>query len=161
MAKQKEVKTNAMRILDVMGISYTSYTYECEEFVDGIQIADMLSLPHEKVYKTLVAQGSSKNYFVFVIPIEAELDLKKAAKAVGEKAVAMMHVKDIHAVTGYIRGGCTAIGMKKQYVTKVAACAAALPAIIVSGGRLGSQIELQPENLLKAARAEYADICVR
>ncbi len=150
-----------MRILDVMGISYTSYTYECEEFVDGIQIADMLSLPHEKVYKTLVAQGSSKNYFVFVIPIEAELDLKKAAKAVGEKAVAMLHVKDIHAVTGYIRGGCTAIGMKKQYVTKVAACAAALPAIIVSGGRLGSQIELQPENLLKAARAEYADICVR
>lgn len=161
MAKQKEVKTNAMRILDVMGISYTSYTYECEEFVDGIQIANMLSLPHEKVYKTLVAQGSSKNYFVFVIPIEAELDLKKAAKAVGEKAVAMLHVKDIHAVTGYIRGGCTAIGMKKQYVTKVAACAAALPAIIVSGGRLGSQIELQPENLLKAARAEYADICVR
>lgn len=150
-----------MRILDVMGISYTSYTYECEEFVDGIQIADMLSLPHEKVYKTLVAQGSSKNYFVFVIPIEAELDLKKAAKAVGEKAVAMLHVKDINAVTGYIRGGCTAIGMKKQYVTKVAACAAALPAIIVSGGRLGSQIELQPENLLKAARAEYADICVR
>ena len=85
MAKHKEVKTNAMRILDSMGIPYTSYTYECEEFVDGIQIADMLSLPHEKVYKTLVAQGSSQNYFVFVIPIEAELDLKKAAKAVGEK----------------------------------------------------------------------------
>ena len=154
-------KTNAMRILDSMGIPYTSYTYECEEFVDGIQIADMLSLPHEKVYKTLVAQGSSQNYFVFVIPIEAELDLKKAAKAVGEKAVAMLHVRDINAVTGYVRGGCTAIGMKKQYVTRVAACAAALPAMIVSGGRLGSQIELQPENLLKAARAEYADICVR
>lgn len=161
MAKHKEVKTNAMRILDSMGIPYTSYTYECEEFVDGIQIADMLSLPHEKVYKTLVAQGSSQNYFVFVIPIEAELDLKKAAKAVGEKAVAMLHVRDINAVTGYVRGGCTAIGMKKQYVTRVAACAAALPAMIVSGGRLGSQIELQPENLLKAARAEYADICVR
>ena len=161
MAKHKEVKTNAMRILDSMGIPYTSYTYECEEFVDGIQIADMLSLPHEKVYKTLVAQGSSQNYFVFVIPIEAELDLKKAAKAVGEKAVAMLHVRDINAVTGYVRGGCTAIGMKKQYVTRVAACAAALPAMIVSGGRLGSQIELQPENLLNAARAEYADICVR
>ena len=161
MAKHKKKKTNAMRILDSMGIPYTSYTYECEEFVDGIQIADMLSLPHEKVYKTLVAQGSSQNYFVFVIPIEAELDLKKAAKAVGEKAVAMLHVRDINAVTGYVRGGCTAIGMKKQYVTRVAACAAALPAMIVSGGRLGSQIELQPENLLKAARAEYADICVR
>lgn len=160
MAKHKEVKTNAMRILDAMGISYTSYTYECEEFIDGIQIADMLSLPHEKVYKTLVAQGSSKNYFVFVIPIEAELDLKKAAKAVGEKAVAMLHVKDINAVTGYIRGGCTAIGMKKQYVTKVASCAAALPSMIVSGGRLGSQIEMQPEELLKVAKAEYADICM-
>lgn len=114
MAKHKEVKTNAMRILDSMGIPYTSYTYECEEFVDGIQIADMLSLPHEKVYKTLVAQGSSQNYFVFVIPIEAELDLKKAAKAVGEKAVAMLHVRDINAVTGYVRGGCTAIGMKSS-----------------------------------------------
>ena len=120
MAKHKEVKTNAMRILDSMGIPYTSYTYECEEFVDGIQIADMLSLPHEKVYKTLVAQGSSQNYFVFVIPIEAELELKKAAKAVGEKAVAMLHVRDINAVTGYVRGGCTAIGMKKQYVTRIA-----------------------------------------
>ena len=160
MAKSKEVKTNAMRILDSMGISYEHYTYECGEFIDGVQIADMLSLPHEKVYKTLVAQGSSKAYFVFVIPIEAELDLKKAARAVGEKSVAMLHVKDINAVTGYIRGGCTAVGMKKQYVTKIAKCAAELPTMIVSGGRLGSQIELSPENLLKASKAEYADICV-
>lgn len=159
MAKHKEVKTNVMRILDSMGISYTGYTYECEEFIDGMQIADMLALPHEKVYKTLVAQGSSGDYFVFVIPIEAELDLKKAAKAVGEKSVAMLHVKDINAVTGYVRGGCTAIGMKKQYVTRLAACAAALPSIIVSGGRLGSQIALRPEDLLKAAKGEYADIC--
>ena len=113
MAKNKEVKTNAMRILDSLKIPYKHYTYECEEFVDGIQIADMLSLPHEKVYKTLVTVGNSKNYFVFVIPIEAELDMKKAAKAVGEKAVSMIHVKDINGVTGYIRGGCTAIGMKK------------------------------------------------
>lgn len=85
MAKQKEIKTNAMRILETQKIAYTHHTYECEEFVDGIQIADMLQLPHEKVYKTLVTQGNSKNYFVFVIPIEAELDMKKAAKAVGEK----------------------------------------------------------------------------
>lgn len=158
MAKNKEVKTNAMRILDSLKISYTHYTYECEEFIDGIQIADMLSLPHEKVYKTLVTVGNSKNYFVFVIPIEAELDMKKAAKAVGEKAVSMIHVKDINGVTGYIRGGCTAIGMKKQYITKVAAEAEKMPSIIVSGGRIGSQIELTPADLIKAARAEFADI---
>lgn len=158
MAKNKEVKTNAMRILDSLKIPYKHYTYECEEFVDGIQIADMLSLPHEKVYKTLVTVGNSKNYFVFVIPIEAELDMKKAAKAVGEKAVSMIHVKDINGVTGYIRGGCTAIGMKKQYTTKVAAEAEKMPSIIVSGGRIGSQIELTPADLIKAARAEFADI---
>lgn len=158
MAKNKEVKTNAMRILDSLKIPYKHYTYECEEFVDGIQIADMLSLPHEKVYKTLVTVGNSKNYFVFVIPIEAELDMKKAAKAVGEKAVSMIHVKDINGVTGYIRGGCTAIGMKKQYTTKVAAEAEKMPSIIVSGGRIGSQIELAPADLAKAARAEFADI---
>lgn len=160
MAKQKEIKTNAMRILETQKIAYTHHTYECEEFVDGIQIADMLQLPHEKVYKTLVTQGSSKDYFVFVIPIEAELDMKKAAKSVGEKSVSMLHVKDINAVTGYIRGGCTAIGMKKQYVTRVAKEAESLPQIIVSGGRLGSQIELLPADLLKAAKAEYADITV-
>ncbi|MGN0432768.1 MAG: Cys-tRNA(Pro) deacylase [Lachnospiraceae bacterium] len=158
MAKQKEVKTNAMRILDSMKISYEHYTYECAEFVDGIQIADMLKLSHEKVYKTLVTQGNSKNYFVFVIPIEAELDMKKAARAVGEKSVSMLHVKEINAVTGYIRGGCTAIGMKKQYTTRVAKEAQQLPRIIVSGGRLGSQIELAPDDLVKAAGAEYADI---
>ena len=159
MAKQKEIKTNAMRILDSLKISYEHYTYVCEDFVDGIQIADMLALPHEKVYKTLVTQGNSKNYFVFVIPIEAELDMKKAARAVGEKSVSMLHVKDINAVTGYIRGGCTAIGMKKQYVTRVAKEAESLPKMIVSGGRLGSQIELAPADFLKAAKAEYADIC--
>lgn len=158
MAKNKEIKTNAMRILDSMKISYEQYTYECEEFIDGIQIADMLSLPHEKVYKTLVTVGGHGSYFVFVLPIEAELDLKKAAKAVGEKSLSMLHVKDINGVTGYIRGGCTAIGMKKHYVTKVAKEAEALSAMIVSGGRLGSQIELAPGDLLKAADAEFADI---
>lgn len=158
MAKQKEVKTNAMRILESMKIPFTHYTYECDEFVDGLQIADKLDLPYEKVYKTLVTQGNSKNYFVFVIPIAEELDMKKAAKSVGEKSVEMIHVKDINAVTGYIRGGCTAVGMKKQYVTRLADAARMQPTIIVSGGRIGSQIELAPGDLLKAARAEYADI---
>ena len=158
MAKQKEVKTNAMRILESMKIDFTHLTYECKEFEDGIQIADMLGLPHEKVYKTLVTVGHSKNYYVFVIPIEAELDMKKAAKSVGEKSVAMIHVKEINQITGYIRGGCTAIGMKKQYVTRIAEQAKDLETVVVSGGKIGLQIELTPENLRLAANAEYADI---
>lgn len=160
MAKNKEVKTNAMRILEKNKIEFKHYTYECDEFVDALQIADMLQLPYEKVYKTLVTIGSSKNYYVFVIPIAEELDLKKAARAVGEKSVSMIHVKDINTVTGYIRGGCTAVGMKKQYVTRVDASAEHLETMIVSGGRIGSQIELAPEGLLRAAQAEYAELTV-
>lgn len=158
MAKQKEIKTNAMRILETQKIPYIAHTYECDEFIDGIQIADMLNLPHEKVYKTLVTKGNSNNYFVFVIPIAEELDMKKAAKSVGEKSVAMIHVKDINAVTGYIRGGCTAIGMKKQYVTRIEQSAKELEKIIVSGGKLGMQLELSPFDLAKASKAEFADI---
>ncbi len=158
MAKQKEVKTNAMRILESMKIPYQQYTYECEEFVDGLQIADQLGLPYEKVYKTLVTVGNSKEYFVFVIPIAEELDLKAAARSVGQKSVEMVHVKDINTITGYIRGGCTAIGMKKQYVTRIDSSAEQLEKIIVSGGRIGSQLELAPTDLAKAARAEFADL---
>lgn len=158
MAKRKEVKTNAMRILESMEIPFEQYTYECEEFVDGLQIADMLGLPHEKVYKTLVTVGNSRNYFVFVIPIADELDLKAAARSVGEKSVEMIHVKDINAVTGYVRGGCTAVGMKKQYVTRIDSSAETLEKIIVSGGRIGSQLELAPADLARAAGAEFADI---
>lgn len=158
MAKQKEVKTNAMRILESLKIPFEHYTYECDEFVDGLQIADMLSLPYEKVYKTLVTVGGSRNYFVFVIPIAQELDMKAAARSVGEKSVEMIHVKDINTVTGYIRGGCTAVGMKKQYVTRIDETALKLEKMIVSGGRIGSQLELAPADLAKAAKAEFADI---
>ncbi len=158
MAKVKEVKTNAMRILESLKIPFTHYTYDCDEFIDGMQIADTLSLPYERVYKTLVTQGNSKNYFVFVIPVAQELDLKKASKAVGEKSVEMIQVKDINAITGYIRGGCTAVGMKKQYVTRIDSSALLQETIIVSGGRLGSQIELKPEGLARAVKAEFADI---
>ena len=150
MSKNKEIKTNAMRILDRMKIPYSHYTYECEEFTDGVQVADMLGLPHEKVYKTLVAQGASREYFVFVIPIEAELDLKKAARAI--------HVKEINSVTGYVRGGCTAVGMKKQYRTVIDESAESLPSMIVSGGRIGSQIELAPQDLAEASRAQFVDV---
>lgn len=158
MAKGKEIKTNAMRILEKKKITYTTMTYECEEFVDAQKIADQLGLPHEKIYKTLVTIGHSKNYFVFVIPIDGELDLKKAARSVGEKSVEMIHVKDINSVTGYIRGGCTAVGMKKQYVTRIDSSAEVLETMVVSGGKIGVQIELKPEDLRSAANAEFADV---
>ena len=158
--KEKEIKTNVMRILEKSKIEFKHYTYECEEFVDGLQIADKLNLPYEKVYKTLVTVGSSKNYFVFTIPIDKELNLKKAAKSVGEKSVEMIHVKDINAITGYIRGGCTAIGMKKQFVTRIDELSQRQTTIIVSGGKIGSQIELTPDDWVKATGGEYADICI-
>lgn len=161
MAKNKEAKTNAMRILDSMKISYKTYTYECDEFIDALKIAEQLGLPFEKVYKTLVTQGHSKEYYVFVIPIAKELDLKKAAKSVGEKSVTMIPVKEINSITGYIRGGCTAVGMKKLFVTRIDASAEALPQMIVSGGRLGMQVELAPSDLLKACKGVYADISVK
>ena len=160
MAKNKEIKTNAMRILDRMKIPYSHYTYACDEFVDGISVADMLSLPHEKVYKTLVAQGASKEYYVFVIPIEAELDLKKAARAVGEKSVSMIHVKEINAVTGYVRGGCTAVGMKKQYPTVFHRTALDYETVYISAGKIGAQVELAPRALLDLLGASTADIVV-
>ena len=158
MSKQKEIKTNVMRILESMKIPFEHYTYECDEFVDGLQIADQLSLPYEKVYKTLVTVGNSRNYFVFVIPVAEELDLKAAAKSVGEKNVEMVAVKEINRITGYVRGGCTAIGMKKQYVTRIDSSALEQGKIIVSGGRIGSQLELLAEDLAKAAGAGFADI---
>lgn len=149
-----------MRILDKWKIEYKHYTYECEEFVDGLQIADLLGLPYEKVYKTLVTENGRNEYFVFVLPIDAELDLKKAARTVGQKSVAMIHVKDINRITGYIRGGCTAVGMKKQYRTVIDASAETLETMVVSGGRLGSQIELTPDDLARAVAAEFADVTV-
>ena len=161
MAKQKEVKTNAMRILEKKKIPFKHYTYECEEFIDGGQTADLLGLDHKIVFKTLVTIGIDKNYYVFVIPIDEELDLKKAAKAVGVKSVSMIHVKDIQTVTGYIRGGCTAIGMKKQYRTIISDFAKELEHMIVSGGRIGSQIELTPQGLCEACQGEFGQITER
>lgn len=158
MAKEKDVKTNAMRILDRSKVSYRVNTYECDEFIDGIHIADMLGQPHDSTFKTLVAQGKSGGYYVFVIPIEEELDMKKAAKSVGEKSVELIHVKDINKVTGYIRGGCTPLGMKKQYPTVVDSTAEQFDEIIISGGRLGSQIFLDPKDLVKVTGGRLEDI---
>ena len=147
-----------MRILESLKIPYTHHTYECEEFVDGLQIADKLSLPYEQVYKTLVTVSNSKNYFVFVIPIAAELDLKKAAKSVGEKSVEMIHVKDINAITGYIRGGCSPIGMKKLYPTFIDESAQLFDTICVSAGKIGAQVELAPDALCGLISAKYAEL---
>lgn len=160
MAKEKDIKTNAMRILDRNKIAYDVNTYECEEFHDGISIADMLGQPYESSFKTLVTVGKSKNYYVFVLPIAEELDLKKAAKLVGEKSVEMIHVKDIFTITGYVRGGCTPLGMKKQYQTVVHKSAKEFDKIIISGGRIGSQIVLAPDDLVKVIRGTYGDIIV-
>jgi len=158
MAKEKDIKTNAMRILDRLKISYEVNTYECDEFVDGIHIADMLGQSYDNSFKTLVLEGKSKQYYVFALPIAEELDLKAAAKAVGEKSVEMIPVKMINAVTGYIRGGCTPLGMKKQYRTVVHESAKEFEKIIISGGRIGSQIFLHPDDLVKATKAVYADV---
>ncbi len=158
MAKEKEVKTNAMRILDKLKIDYKVNHYDCEEFIDGVHIADMLGQSYDSSFKTLVLKGKSGNYFVFALPIDKELDMKKAAKSVSEKSLEMVHVKDINAVTGYIRGGCTPIGMKKQYRTVIHNSAQEFDEIIVSGGKLGTQLVLSPADLAKACGGEFQDI---
>ena len=158
--KEKDIKTNAMRILDKNKIPYQVNTYECEEFIDGIHVADMMGQSYDQSFKTLVTVGKSGEHYVFAIPIDRELDLKKAAKAVGEKSVEMIHVKDINQITGYIRGGCTPIGMKKNYVTVLHSSILTLDEVIISGGRIGSQIQLKPDDLIRVTNAKVEDICV-
>lgn len=152
-----ETKTNAMRILERLKIEYKSHTYDPDGGIDGCSVAEKLGQPEEQVFKTLVTKGRN-GYFVFVIPVAEELDLKKAAKAAGEKSVEMLHVKDLLPTTGYIRGGCSPLGMKKAFATFVHESAENQAAIMVSGGRIGLQIELAPDDLKKAANASFADI---
>ena len=154
----KEVKTNAVRILDRNKIEYELNKYECDDFKDGVSIADMLEQSYDRSFKTLVTVGKSGKYYVFAIPVDKEINMKKAAKEVGEKNIEMVHVKDINAVTGYIRGGCTPIGMKKNYPTVINESAKEHEKIIVSGGRLGLQIILKADDLVKVTNGRYADI---
>jgi len=154
----KEVKTNALRMLDKLKIPYEFRTYDCENFEDGVQVAKLLGESPDKTFKTLVTVGKSAKYYVFVLPVDREMDLKKCARAVGEKSLETIHVKDIQAVTGYIRGGCSPIGMKKQFRTVIHETAKDMDSIIVSGGRLGLQLILKPCDLIKACSGEYADI---
>ena len=154
----KELKTNAMRFLDKSKIEYTVQAYECDEFIDGIHTAEKLGQPREETFKTLVAKGKSGSYYCFLLPVALELDLKKAAKSVDEKSVELLHVKDITAVTGYVRGGCTPIGMKNQFMTVIHASAEEQPLFYISGGRIGVQIHLSPQELVKAIRGKFEDI---
>ncbi|MBR4542848.1 MAG: Cys-tRNA(Pro) deacylase [Lachnospiraceae bacterium] len=155
---KKEEKTNVMRVLDGKKISYMSHSYEPDATMSGAQIAGILGEPAEKVFKTLVTQGKSGAYYVFVVPVESELDLKKAAKAAGEKAVSMIKQKDLLPLTGYVHGGCSPIGMKKQFPTFIHETASDLDKIFVSAGKVGFQIELDPSDLIKAAGCRVAEI---
>ena len=155
----KEQKTNVMRLLEQKKVKYIPHEYpHGDEAVDGLTVAEICGQNPEQVFKTLVARGASKNVYVFVIPVIHELNLKKAAKASGEKSVAMIHVSEINALTGYVRGGCSPIGMKKQYRTFFDSSAADKETIMVSAGKIGYQVELSPDELIKLTRGTYADI---
>lgn len=154
-----EQKTNVMRFLTQKKIKYTPHEYEHgDEAVDGVTAAARIGVPAEKVFKTLVTRGASKNIYVFVIPVAKELELKKAAKAVGEKSIAMIHVSELLGLTGYVRGGCSPVGMKKQYPTVIHSTAEELDTIVVSAGKIGFQVELDPRELIKLIRGKFADI---
>lgn len=155
----KEQKTNVMRLLEQKKISYTPHEYpHGDEAVDGQTVARICGQNPEQVFKTLVARGASKTIYVFVIPVTGELDLKKAAKASGEKSVAMIHVSEINTLTGYVRGGCSPVGMRKQYKTFFDISAADKPTIMVSAGKIGYQVELAPDELVKLTRGSYAQL---
>lgn len=152
-------KTNAMRILEKEKIPYEMFTYPVtDEHQDGVTVAKLCGQDVDTVFKTLVCKGSSKNHFVFVIPVAAELDLKKAAKAAGEKSMEMIHVNDINKVTGYIRGGCSPIGMKKLFPTFFHESALEQNFIIVSGGKRGFQIKCEPKLLASACKGQFTDL---
>lgn len=156
----KEVKTNAMRILDRNKVSYEILQYECDEFIDGLHTAEKTGAPVEQSFKTLVMQGKTGGYYVFVIPIAEEVDLKEAAKAVGEKSVEMIHVKDITKITGYVRGGCSPLGMKKQYPIFLHESAAQYGKIYVSGGRIGTTLCLSTADFLKITNAKLQEFTI-
>ena len=159
MAKDN-AKTNAMRLLDAAGIAYQDHTYPIDDgLLDGISVADKLSEPYEKVFKTLLTQGKSGELYVFVIPVDQDLDLKKAATAAHEKHIEMAPVKDITKHTGYVKGGCSPIGMKKLYPTFLEEAALLQDKIIFSAGKIGAQIECAPDDLLAVTKGEYADLC--
>ena len=153
------IKTNAMRLLSAAKIKYETVEYSWDESdLSGVHIANELGVAPEQIFKTLVTKGMGRDYYVFVVPVDHELDLKKCAKSVGEKSVEMIPVKDITKVTGYVRGGCSPLGMKKQFKTTFHITAESIPKIIVSAGKIGYQIDLKPEDLIRLTNGQCADI---
>ncbi|MDR3597497.1 Cys-tRNA(Pro) deacylase [Clostridium sp.] len=152
-------KTNAMRILDSNNIIYTTHSYENKDGkIAGVAVAHKIEKDVNQVFKTLVTQGHSKEFYVFVIPVAEELDMKKASKAAGEKNIEMIHVKDINKITGYIRGGCSPLGMKKVFKTYIQEDAMLFDSIVFSGGKIGAQIEMNPKDLEKVIVCSFNDI---
>ena len=162
MAKKSIEKTNVMRILEQKKVPYTAHTYpHGDDPIDGVTVAGIIGRAPEQVFKTLVARGASKTILVFAIPVAAELDLKKAAKAAREKSIAMIHVSEITPLTGYVRGGCSPVGMKKQYFTVFDESCLTQNTMIVSAGKIGYQIEIEPQHLIELTRSITADLTVQ
>ena len=158
---KKEEKTNVMRVLDSKKITYKSYNYLSTGAISGTEVAEVLGQNPDAVFKTLVTVSKSKNYYVFLVPVEKELDLKKAANVVGEKKIEMLKSKDLLPLTGYVHGGCSPIGMKKFFRTTIDKSAEEFETIMFSGGKIGYQVEVSPEDLNKVIRYEFADITVK
>lgn len=157
MAK-KHVKTNAVRLLETANVDFEVKMYESDGFMDGVSVAEKLGQNPEEVYKTLVTENKAHENFVFVVPVAEELDLKKCAVSVGQKSLSMIHVKDINRITGYIRGGCSPLGMKKQFKTVIDVSAENRESIFFSGGKLGVQIRMNPKDLARLITADFEDI---
>ena len=160
MAKHKEEKTNVMRTLEQKKIPYTAHSYDPDGPIDGVSVAQTLGQPAERVFKTLVTKAASGAYYVFDIPVAENLDLKKAAKAVGENSIAMLPQKELLGLTGYVHGGCSPVGMKKQFPTVFHKTALGYDTVCVSAGKIGAQVECDPKALIDLLRAKTADIIV-
>lgn len=154
----KEVKTNVMRILESKGVAYKSYDYENTGYVSGNDAADFLGIDRKRMFKTLVTTSGSKAHYVFVVPVKSELDLKKAAKVVGEKYIEMITQKELLPLTGYVHGGCSPIGMKKFFKTVFDISAKDFDKIVFSAGKVGHSVEIEPNELSKVIGVEFADI---
>lgn len=156
---KKEAKTNAVRIVEAKGIDYGLQTYDASKgFMDGVTVALETGSDPDRVFKTLVLVGNSKEHYVCVIPVACELDLKKAAKHFGEKKMEMIHVREITPLTGYIKGGCSPVGMKRQFKTVIDLSAKEYNTIYVSGGKIGLQMEIPPEDLAAVVGAKFCNI---
>ena len=156
---KKMEKTNVMRILDQMNITYREHTYDSTEAISGTEVASILGEDPDQVFKTLVTVGASRQNYVFVIPVTRELNLRKAARAAGEKSIQMIKSKELLPLTGYVHGGCSPIGMKKFFSTFLDETAMLFDTILFSGGRIGFQVEMNPEDLRAVIPFEYADLC--